>query len=563
MTVVVPTKNAARTLGACLESLRAQTYPCRIVVVDNGSTDGTLATAQRWADFVLHAGPERSAQRNVGARAHPADFLGFIDADMVLEPGVVQEAVALLRGGAGSVIVPERSVGTGFWVEVRAFERSFYRGSDVIEAQRFFRREVFERAGGFDELLTGPEDWDLGQAARRLAPVARTGASIAHDEGNLGYLAACHKKAHYAVGVRRYLAKHGTRAFLDASRRPWLSRPWKLANRRGAGLLALKAGEAMTIVAVWGWSAVTVVFSPLTAGNRRSAPPIARSAAQAKGRSGGGRWVQGVLQTGSHLRGYTRGRARVFRAVLHRRSTLGRLTVGILAPGLAGDVTFEGRDGLHLVAPARGGNWLSIVEVVFEDCYRIAGLARELAGSAPQVLDIGAHVGAFSCALARAIPGARVIAVEPSADGVAYLRRNVADNGLEGQVTVVRATIAGQGGRRRLSSHRTLEDTPGKSAGGEWIEVVSFEELLAAVSHTIDLVKIICRGPEYEILGAVSPAALGRIERLVMGYHSPPPDPVRHLFARLAEAGLTERWRERGQPGRLSVVYLSRRVGQP
>jgi len=95
VTVVVPTRNAARTLAACLESLRAQTTPCRTVVVDNGSTDGTTAIAEEWADVVLHAGPERSAQRNYGARAYPAPVVGFIDADMVLAPTVVE------RGGRG------------------------------------------------------------------------------------------------------------------------------------------------------------------------------------------------------------------------------------------------------------------------------------------------------------------------------------------------------------------------------------------------------------------------------------------------------------------------------
>jgi len=89
VTVVVPTRNAARTLAACLESLRAQTTPCRTVVVDNGSTDATVTIAEQGADVVLHAGPERSAQRNYGARAYPAAIVGFIDADMILAPSVV------------------------------------------------------------------------------------------------------------------------------------------------------------------------------------------------------------------------------------------------------------------------------------------------------------------------------------------------------------------------------------------------------------------------------------------------------------------------------------------
>lgn len=247
VTVVVPTKNAARTLAACLHSLRAQTHPCRTVVVDNGSTDDTRAIAEAGADVVLDIGPERSAQRNHGARSYPAEVVGFVDADMTLQPTVVEEAVAALRTGAGSVIVPERTVGSGFWVEVRAFERSFYDGSDAIEAARFYRWDVFDRAGGFDEQLTGPEDWDLSESARQLAPVARTTALIEHDEGTISYLDACRKKAYYAEGVRRYVAKRGIAVLRQASRRPWLRQPRRLVSRRGVGLVALKAGEAAAV----------------------------------------------------------------------------------------------------------------------------------------------------------------------------------------------------------------------------------------------------------------------------------------------------------------------------
>ena len=563
LTVVVPTRNAARTVAACLESLRAQTYPCRIVVVDNGSTDGTQAIAERWADFVLEAGPERSAQRNFGARTHPADFLGFIDADMVLESSVVQEAVALLRGGAGSVIVPERTVGTGFWVEVRAFERSFYIGSDAIEAPRFFRREVFERAGGFDEQLTGPEDWDLGQAVRRLAPVARTAASIAHDEGSLGYLAACRKKAHYAVGVRRYLVKHGPRAFLAASRRPWLSRPWRLASRKGAGLLALKAGEAMTMVAVWGWSAVAAPHPPVHKGSRPSAGPLGQASTQG-GLSGARRLLKSSQQTVSRL--WHHGRhakvaLRVFLATRNGSDILATLALAALAPNLVRDVTFEIKDGLRLVAPARDYQWWPIVEVVVDDCYRLPGLALELPRLTCRVLDIGAHVGAFSCALARAVPGAQVTAVEPSADRVAYLRRNVAGNDFGGRVTTVQAAVSGQSGRRLLSPFGILEANPESDAGGEQVEVVAVEELLAASPGPIDLVKMDCEGSEYEIVASASAATLQRIERLLLEYHPAPPDEIRQLFARLKQAGLTERWRQDSRPGQLGVVYLSREPG--
>ena len=48
VSVIVPTKNSQATLGACLHSIKAQTYPhIELIVVDNFSTDGTLALAMQ------------------------------------------------------------------------------------------------------------------------------------------------------------------------------------------------------------------------------------------------------------------------------------------------------------------------------------------------------------------------------------------------------------------------------------------------------------------------------------------------------------------------------------
>lgn len=250
VTVVVPTRNAERTLAACLGSLRSQRERCTVIVVDNHSTDGTLPIASAMADHVLTVGPERSAQRNAGARMATTPVVGFVDADMVLSPDVAAQAVAVLTRPVDTapvaVIVPERSSGTGFWADVRAFERSFYDGSNTVEAARFFRADAFQAAGGFDETLPpGPEDWDLTNRVRATGAVARIDAWIDHDEGEPTYLELCRKKAYYAPGLRAYIAKYGAGS-LSVLDRPYLRRPWLLGSRGwrlGLGVLALKGGE--------------------------------------------------------------------------------------------------------------------------------------------------------------------------------------------------------------------------------------------------------------------------------------------------------------------------------
>ena len=97
---VVPTRDSARTLDACLGSLRAQTHPdVEVIVVDNGSTDRTAQIARRHAHQFVEWGPERSAQRNKGTARSTGDVVVFIDSDMVLEPQVAAEIERPLRSG--------------------------------------------------------------------------------------------------------------------------------------------------------------------------------------------------------------------------------------------------------------------------------------------------------------------------------------------------------------------------------------------------------------------------------------------------------------------------------
>jgi glycosyltransferase involved in cell wall biosynthesis len=250
--VVVPTRNSGRTLPGCLTSLLKQTVPTIVIVVDNYSTDATQCIAQNSASLLIVAGPERSRQRNVGAGAVDALVVGFIDSDMTVPPKLVEEALAAVEGGAGAVIVPEITVGTGYWARVRAFERSFYAGR-AVEAARFFRHDVFEACAGFNENLDAGEDWDLTLRARAVAPVTRIRSVILHHEGRVRYLAHCRKKGTYAAGLRGFVALHGRAGLRAALDRPYLRYPWRLVWPHpvlGSGVVALKLGEAVAITAV-------------------------------------------------------------------------------------------------------------------------------------------------------------------------------------------------------------------------------------------------------------------------------------------------------------------------
>lgn len=250
VSVVVPTRNSARTLERCLRSIREQAaVEIELLVVDNDSHDATVAIARRYADTLLRAGPERSAQRNAGARAACGEYLLFVDSDMLLEPGVVGDCLRV-GNAADVVVIPETSFGHGFWARCRALERSCYAGDDTVEAGRFFPRELFESCGGYDESLSAGEDWDLH--ARCLdagARVARVHAAIHHDEGDLRLRGQLAKKFYYGRELRRYRAKQPDRARAQLR----LLRPAYIRHRRRlvrepvalVGMSLMKLAEAL------------------------------------------------------------------------------------------------------------------------------------------------------------------------------------------------------------------------------------------------------------------------------------------------------------------------------
>lgn len=72
-------------------------------------------------------------------------------------------------------------------------------------------------------------------------------ATIEHHEETIGRPDAWRKKAHYAGGVRCYVAKRGLWPVAEASRWPWLGYPRTPLTRNGVGLVGLKAGEAVAV----------------------------------------------------------------------------------------------------------------------------------------------------------------------------------------------------------------------------------------------------------------------------------------------------------------------------
>lgn len=216
VSVIIPTINEEKVIERLIISIEKQTYKnLEYIVVDNKSTDQTATIARKYTNKVYIRGPQRSAQRNFGAKMSKGKYLFFLDADMELSPNVVKECVQLMYKDQtlGGIIVPEKSVAINYWEKVKAFERSFYNqveGDHVTDAARFIRRDIFEEVGGYDEKITGPEDWDLPEVIQRAGyNMGRIKSRIFHYERIPTLYSLVKKKYFYALKSYKYLKKQG------------------------------------------------------------------------------------------------------------------------------------------------------------------------------------------------------------------------------------------------------------------------------------------------------------------------------------------------------------------
>ena len=221
VSIVIPTKNAARFLQRCLESIQGQTYtPIEVIVVDNHSTDQTREIANAFGALVLSFGPERSAQVNHGVAKSHGKYLYRVDADFVLPSNLVREAVSVcetLRVD-GALIHNTSDPSVGFWAKVRKFERDCYKKSSWNVAIRFMRRDVFEALGGFDETLVAAEDYDLHDRFLEAGYTLREiEASEIHIGESKSLLEICRKHFYYGQTLRSYIRKHPERSLVQLS----------------------------------------------------------------------------------------------------------------------------------------------------------------------------------------------------------------------------------------------------------------------------------------------------------------------------------------------------------
>lgn len=208
VSIIITTKNSERTLERLLLSIKRQSYrKLEIILIDNNSSDSTVNIALRYTNFVYKKGPERSVQRNFGARKSKGRYLLILDSDMVLTKDVIKNCVNLIQKQTNikEIIIPEKSFGVGKWSKAKILEREINLGEKYFESARFYDKKVFWEFNGFDETMTGPEDWDLPQRISRKYKVGRINSYIKHDEGKHSLIGLMKKKFYYGLSAHKYL----------------------------------------------------------------------------------------------------------------------------------------------------------------------------------------------------------------------------------------------------------------------------------------------------------------------------------------------------------------------
>lgn len=177
LSVIIPVHNAAPYLAEAIASVQRQTFEdLEIIVVDDGSTDGSGAVARRHTDDarVRCVRQERrgvSGARNTGLTLARGEFVGFLDADDRWRPTKAATHLEHLRRDPSIdvsfsryAIIDEDGSDTGRHSHCRGGSftlRELMRQNVVWPGRPVIRRSAVERAGPFDPELATHEDFEF------------------------------------------------------------------------------------------------------------------------------------------------------------------------------------------------------------------------------------------------------------------------------------------------------------------------------------------------------------------------------------------------------------------
>ncbi len=176
ISIIIPAFNSEKYIEEALGTLLAQKCPLKeIIVIDDGSTDGTASLVKRYGERVSYHFQENrglSAARNAGIRLSTGSYLAFLDADDLYHPEKLEIQKRFLDTHPDVDMVFSDFEYFGGNLLRRPIPDSFKRGEGNLFVDLFkfnciaiptvlLRRDCFEKVGFFDEALRAAEDYDF------------------------------------------------------------------------------------------------------------------------------------------------------------------------------------------------------------------------------------------------------------------------------------------------------------------------------------------------------------------------------------------------------------------
>lgn len=253
LTVVIPAFNAEQTLPRVLQELWKQQseVPHEVVIVNDGSTDGTQGVAERlgrqygpgYLRVLAHPHRGAAAARNAGSRVAHTSLLLFLGADIIPGPHLLRSHAAVHRrfpapdvACLGHVTWEPALPPTPFMVFLEhggpqnAYDE--IAGCEWVPPQRYFygsnlslKRSLFERVGWFDEVHFSEYGWEDLELGMRLAS---GGVRLRYEPAARGFHAhrvdvrmAAARMRRAGAGARTLLGLHPRCGVLDLRRERW------------------------------------------------------------------------------------------------------------------------------------------------------------------------------------------------------------------------------------------------------------------------------------------------------------------------------------------------------
>ena len=180
LSIIIPALNEAAAIEPTLSHLEG-VDKLEVIVVDGGSTDGTVDLARSWGAKVIQTRPGKAIQMNSGAASAMGEVLVFLHADTRMPEGFYHQIFSALNqkgvvAGAFRLAIDSRAAGIRF-VERMADLRSRYLQLPYGDQALFMKKSIFESIGGFADLPI-MEDFILVRRLRRKGKIAILSAAV-------------------------------------------------------------------------------------------------------------------------------------------------------------------------------------------------------------------------------------------------------------------------------------------------------------------------------------------------------------------------------------------------